>query len=192
MVIREGRSKERTGFENDTQSSDGTRHERSKTVARYIPVSVRRRLVDRLRIGTSGHWSVWPTSRQKSIEIDLDAINEDASRPGEKISRVALPRSLVGHKAPNATATSDNGAERPTRMDDKTNYQLAESAKPMRSIEEALSEVERELQVRVRCYDRWINDGKLSSVDARDRTERMQAAVHYLKQIYEESKQTKA
>ena len=51
-----------------------------------------------------------------------------------------------------------------------------------RSLEEALSECEREPAVRLRCYDRWVADGKLSGVDARDRTERLQAAVHYLKE----------
>jgi predicted site-specific integrase-resolvase len=49
-----------------------------------------------------------------------------------------------------------------------------------RQIDEALSEVSRELQVRRRCYHRWIQDGKLSTVDARDRIERLEAAEHYL------------
>lgn len=53
----------------------------------------------------------------------------------------------------------------------------------MRSIEEALSEVERELQVRLRCYDRWVKEGKLSGVDAKDRVERLQAAIAYLKAV---------
>jgi hypothetical protein len=53
----------------------------------------------------------------------------------------------------------------------------------MRTLEEAISEVERELQVRIRCYDRWVKEGKLSNVDAKDRIERLQAAIHHLKQI---------
>lgn len=52
----------------------------------------------------------------------------------------------------------------------------------MRTLEEAISEVDRELQVRKRCYDRWITDGRLSTVEARDRLERLQAALHYLTQ----------
>ncbi len=52
----------------------------------------------------------------------------------------------------------------------------------MRSLEEALSELEREKGVRVHCYDRWIEQGKLSTVDARDRMERLVAAIHLLKQ----------
>ena len=52
----------------------------------------------------------------------------------------------------------------------------------MRSQEEAVSELERELQVRKRCYDRWVTEGKLSNVDARDRLERLAAAIHYIKE----------
>lgn len=53
----------------------------------------------------------------------------------------------------------------------------------MRSIEEAISEVQRELQVRRRCYQRWCDDGKLSVVDARDRLDRLEAAERYLQQV---------
>ena len=54
------------------------------------------------------------------------------------------------------------------------------TARPRRSLEEACSELDREIKVRVRCYDRWVAEGKLSSVDARDRLERLQAALAYL------------
>jgi len=53
----------------------------------------------------------------------------------------------------------------------------------MRSLEEAISECQRELGVRQRCYDRWIQDGKLTLVDARDRMERLQAAIKYLQSV---------
>jgi len=49
-----------------------------------------------------------------------------------------------------------------------------------RPVIEALSEVSRELGVRMRCYDRWVDDGKLSSVDATDRYCRLEAAKKYL------------
>lgn len=49
-----------------------------------------------------------------------------------------------------------------------------------RSVAEALSECQRELKVRDRCYDRWIDDGKLSQVEATDRMERLQMACHVL------------
>lgn len=51
---------------------------------------------------------------------------------------------------------------------------------PVRSIEEAMSEIDRECKVRARCYDRWVAEGKLSGVDAKDRAERMQSALGYL------------
>jgi hypothetical protein len=39
-------------------------------------------------------------------------------------------------------------------------------------IEGALGEVQRELQVRERCYPRWVEEGKMSRIDAKDRMER--------------------
>lgn len=54
------------------------------------------------------------------------------------------------------------------------------AGRPRRSLEEACSELDREIKVRVRCYDRWVAEGKLSSVDARDRLERLQSALGYL------------
>ena len=47
----------------------------------------------------------------------------------------------------------------------------------VRTEKEAVSEINRELQVRRRCYDRWIADGKLDSIDATDRMERLEAAL---------------
>jgi hypothetical protein len=53
----------------------------------------------------------------------------------------------------------------------------------MRPIEEAISEVNRELTVRQRCYARWIADGKLDEVEARDRMDRLTAAKEYLAKL---------
>lgn len=49
-----------------------------------------------------------------------------------------------------------------------------------RSLEEAVSEVQREIEVRRRLYDRWISEGKLSRIDAHDRLERMLSALKFL------------
>jgi len=49
--------------------------------------------------------------------------------------------------------------------------------KTERTGEEAVSELMRELSIRRRCYTRWIADGKLSAVEARDRLERMERAL---------------
>jgi hypothetical protein len=42
----------------------------------------------------------------------------------------------------------------------------------MDDVEAALGEVERELQVRERCYPRWVEEGKMSRIDAKDRMSR--------------------
>lgn len=52
-----------------------------------------------------------------------------------------------------------------------------------RSLEEAISEVSRELSVRRRCYTRWIQDGKLSQVEANDRVERLEKALDELERL---------
>lgn len=50
-----------------------------------------------------------------------------------------------------------------------------------RSADEALSELEREAHVRIRCYDRWISEGRVSRVDAWDRLERLLTAIRLLR-----------
>ena len=52
-----------------------------------------------------------------------------------------------------------------------------------RPLVESISEVKRELQVRLRCYDRWVEDGKLTDVDATDRYCRMHSALKYLEAL---------
>lgn len=54
-----------------------------------------------------------------------------------------------------------------------------------RSIDEAMAEIEREVRVRERCYDRWIQEGRVSRVDAHDRQERMISAIRLLRSLQE-------
>ena len=49
-----------------------------------------------------------------------------------------------------------------------------------RSIEEAIAEVTRELDVRKRLYDKWVSENRISWVDANDRLERLISALKYL------------
>lgn len=49
-----------------------------------------------------------------------------------------------------------------------------------RSLLEAISEVNREINVRVRCYPRWIAEGRKDPVEAQDCLDRLQAARHFL------------
>lgn len=53
------------------------------------------------------------------------------------------------------------------------------------SNEEAWSEVEREIQVRARCYDKWVGEGKIAWADARDRLARLGKASQLLKALLE-------
>lgn len=48
------------------------------------------------------------------------------------------------------------------------------------TLEHAASEVDRELQVRARLYDRWIAEGKISYIDAKDRFLRLMWAAEFL------------
>jgi len=54
-------------------------------------------------------------------------------------------------------------------------------------IEGALGEVQRERQVRERCYGRWVDEGKLSRIDARDRMERIIQAEELLSLLLDKS-----
>lgn len=64
-----------------------------------------------------------------------------------------------------------------------SNPQAVQLPLKRRSLEEALAEVDREIKVRMRCYDRWVSEGKLSRIDAVDRVERLQAALSYLNEL---------
>lgn len=54
---------------------------------------------------------------------------------------------------------------------------------PSRSLTEAIDEVFRELQVRKRCFPKWIDDGKISRTDAQDRIARQESALAYLESL---------
>lgn len=47
----------------------------------------------------------------------------------------------------------------------------------LRQVEEALAELEREYQVRERCFPKWISEGRISKIDARDRLQRQKYAI---------------
>lgn len=52
--------------------------------------------------------------------------------------------------------------------------------KSIRSLQEAIDEVHRELCVRKRCFPMWITNGKVSATDAQDRLDRLATAFEYL------------
>ena len=52
-----------------------------------------------------------------------------------------------------------------------------------RSMEEAIDEIYRECQVRLRCFPRWVEEGRVSRSDAKDRLQRLLKAQEALKAI---------
>ena len=49
-----------------------------------------------------------------------------------------------------------------------------------RSYEEAVAEVERELGVRRRCFDRWVTEGRIDAITAAERYQRLSAALQFM------------
>jgi len=52
--------------------------------------------------------------------------------------------------------------------------------KKLRDLDEACSELERELNVRARCFPRWIAEGKVNRIDGQDRLDRLASALAFL------------
>jgi hypothetical protein len=63
---------------------------------------------------------------------------------------------------------------------DTVDAEVHRKERKMRSREEAISELLREKNVRARCYDRWVTEGRLTATDAKDRLDRINAAIHFL------------
>jgi hypothetical protein len=54
-----------------------------------------------------------------------------------------------------------------------------------RTTREAIDEINRELNVRSRCFPRWIKEGKVSNTDAQDRLDRLASAILILEMLDE-------
>lgn len=54
---------------------------------------------------------------------------------------------------------------------------------PQAELTGAVTELERELQVRDRCYARWVSEGRLAKQDAADRYNRLQWALAAVKTL---------
>lgn len=52
-----------------------------------------------------------------------------------------------------------------------------------RDLDQAHGEAVRELTVRNRCFPRWVEEGRITKMDAKDRLERLEAAVWFLEQL---------
>jgi hypothetical protein len=62
-----------------------------------------------------------------------------------------------------------------------------DSPERFRMLEAAITELDRELNVRKRCYDGWVSAGKLTVFEARERLERLQDACRFLLGLYEKN-----
>lgn len=79
----------------------------------------------------------------------------------------------------------------PTQMErEAASAQLVEETKLSsrapgvnRTLGEAIDEVEREFNVRERCFPKWVQDGRLTKTDAKDRLERLGAACYFLRAL---------
>lgn len=63
----------------------------------------------------------------------------------------------------------------------------SEKAPNGRSLREAYDELEREFNVRSRCFPKWIQEGRISRSDATDRLERHAAAMFFLNKFLDGS-----
>lgn len=52
--------------------------------------------------------------------------------------------------------------------------------KTSRCKQEAVDELTRELNVRRRCFPRWVADGRVSATDAQDRLDRLASAIELI------------
>jgi len=63
----------------------------------------------------------------------------------------------------------------------------AEKAPNGRTLREAYDELEREFNVRERCFPKWITEGRISRSDAKDRLERHAAGMFFLQKLLDGS-----
>lgn len=74
-----------------------------------------------------------------------------------------------------ATANKGFSAQKPVGKYANWDTQQAYSA-----ITTAIAEIEREANVRMKCYDRWIADGRMTDAEAQQRLDALVAAWHIL------------
>lgn len=60
---------------------------------------------------------------------------------------------------------------------------VSQANPPSRSLTEAIDEIFRELQVRKRCFPKWVDEGRISRTDAQDRIARQESALAYLESL---------
>ena len=103
---------------------------------------------------------------------------------GQCESPVSVPADAVGLQRHDHMAVDRPGIEasKPMKVNDMTSEQASAQIALLKQddIEGALGEVQRERQVRERCYPRWVEEGKMSRIDAKDRMARQIIAEELL------------
>jgi polyhydroxyalkanoate synthesis regulator phasin len=54
-----------------------------------------------------------------------------------------------------------------------------------RGTQEQLDELTREFNVRQRCFDRWVKEGRMTATDAQDRLDRLGSAVKTVQKVHD-------
>ncbi len=76
------------------------------------------------------------------------------------------------HQAPKSSGFAQN---KPVGKFANTDTSVCNSSRP-----DAIAEMEREANVRMKCYDRWVSEGKMTPEDAQRRMDAIVSAWHYL------------
>lgn len=58
-----------------------------------------------------------------------------------------------------------------------------EVQRPLSELERAVDEVKREVSVRERCYQRWVDEGRMSRTEAKERMFGMKKALEMLQNL---------
>lgn len=74
----------------------------------------------------------------------------------------------------------DNASRGFTQQKPVGEFANTSTAECSATLAEAVAEMEREANVRMKCYDRWVSEGKMSAEEARKRMAAIVSAWHYL------------
>lgn len=81
---------------------------------------------------------------------------------------------------PKTTRMSQNTAKAFGASQPREEFRTWDTSKCTHDIDSAIAELEREANVRMKCYDRWVADGKMTREDATKRMGSLVSAWHFL------------
>jgi hypothetical protein len=71
----------------------------------------------------------------------------------------------------------------PSKQQNSAEWGSDEIEKPSSPLERACDEVKREVSVRERCYGRWVEEGRMSKTEAKERMFGMKHALECLQNL---------